>query len=103
MYRTLRNNFSPNGNDIAIAHDVTPFITVYPWSSGFGTKYSNPAILPTGNADDVEYSINGDTIAVTHANSPQITAYPWSVSGFGTKYANPVGLSSVDGVGLDFM
>jgi hypothetical protein len=23
-------------------------VTAYPWSSGFGTKYANPATLPAG-------------------------------------------------------
>jgi hypothetical protein len=36
---------------LAVAHNALPFITVYPWSgSGFGTKYANPATLPTGTA-----------------------------------------------------
>ena len=38
----------PPSRAIAVAHEVTPFITAYPWSgSGFGTKYSNPATVPT--------------------------------------------------------
>ena len=35
--------------DIAVAHSTSPYITAYPWSSGFGTKYANPATLPAGN------------------------------------------------------
>jgi len=38
--------FSPNGNDITIGHTGTPFISAYPRSAGFGTKYANPASLP---------------------------------------------------------
>jgi hypothetical protein len=38
--------FSPDGANIAVAHTTTPVISVYPWSSGFGTKYANPATLP---------------------------------------------------------
>jgi len=41
---------------IALAHDTSPFISVYPWSvSGFGTKYANPATLPTGNGSGVSF------------------------------------------------
>jgi hypothetical protein len=76
------------GSDIAVAHDVSPFISVYPWSSGFGTKY---ATLPTGLGYGVAFSPDGANIAVAHATSPFISVYPWS-SGFGTKYANPVTL-----------
>jgi hypothetical protein len=28
--------------DIAVAHATAPSISVYPWSSWFGTKYSDP-------------------------------------------------------------
>ena len=42
--------------DIAIAHTTTPYISVYPWSSGFGTKYANPATLPTGTGNGVAFS-----------------------------------------------
>jgi hypothetical protein len=44
-----------SGN-IAIAHSITPYISVYPWSSGFGTKYSDPATLPTGTGRSVAFS-----------------------------------------------
>ena len=65
---------------------------MYPWTngSGFGTKYTNPATLPTGNGSGVAFSPAGKDIAISHAGSPFITAYPWANgSGFGTKYANP--------------
>ena len=44
------------GSDIAVAHTTSPFISVYPWSSGFGTKYANPATLPTGFGRSVAFS-----------------------------------------------
>ena len=44
------------GSDIAVAHDTSPYISVYPWSSGFGTKYANPATLPTGNGYGVAFN-----------------------------------------------
>lgn len=49
--------FSTTGFDIAVAHDTTPFISVWPRVSGggFGTKYANPATLPTGNASGVAF------------------------------------------------
>lgn len=35
---------------IAVTHTSSPYITAYPWSSsGFGTKFANPALTPTGN------------------------------------------------------
>ena len=41
---------------LAVAGRTTPFVEAYPWSSsGFGTKYSNPATLPAGNGDSVAF------------------------------------------------
>jgi hypothetical protein len=48
--------FSPTGADIAIVSDNSPYIFAYPWSSEFGTKYSNPATLPTGTGFSVAFS-----------------------------------------------
>lgn len=48
-----RVDFSQDGNYLAAVHGTSPFITVWPWTSGtgFGTKISNPSTLPpnTGN------------------------------------------------------
>lgn len=70
---------------IAYAH-------AYAWSSsGFGTKYTNPAqsLYPYGG----EFNRKGDLLFLADDNtgSPYVYVYPWS-SGFGTKYANPATL-----------
>ena len=41
---------------LAVAHGTTPFISAYPWSAGFGTKYADPSTLPTGNGRRVSFS-----------------------------------------------
>jgi hypothetical protein len=88
---------------VAVAHTTSPFVTAYPWSSsGFGTKYSNPATLPAGNGNGVAFSPSGDAIAVAHDTTPFVTAYPWSSAGFGTKYANPATLPPSGGNGVAF-
>jgi hypothetical protein len=83
---------------IAVGHSTSPSVTAYPWNSttGFGTKYNNPATLPTGDyAESVAFSPAGGSIAVTNfVTSPYIFAYPFSFDGFGTKYANPSSLPS---------
>jgi hypothetical protein len=88
---------------IAVVHNTTPFVSAYPWSgSGFGTKYADPATLPTGAGRGVAFSPAGDAIAVAHTTSPFVSAYPWSVSGLGTKFANPATLPTDTGNGVAF-
>jgi len=88
-------------NFIAIAHAITPFISVYPWNAGFGTKYANPVTLPTGTGNSVAFNPAGTAIAVAHATTPFISVYPWA-AGFGTKYANPVTLPTGTGTEVAF-
>ena len=45
--------------DIAVAHATSPRISAYPWSSGFGTKYSDPGTLPTGTGYGVAWFSGG--------------------------------------------
>jgi hypothetical protein len=84
--------FTPAGDAIAVAHNSTPYIAAYPWSgSGFGSKFANPAALPTNPGYNVSFSKDGNQIAIGHGGaSPFVTVYPWSGSGFGTKYADPI-------------
>lgn len=78
---------------IAVTYDTPPYVAAYPWSgSGFGTKYANPATLPTDSGTAVAFSPAGNSIAVAHFATPFISTYPWSVSGFGTKYSDPATL-----------
>ena len=92
-------------SNIAISHATTPFISVYPLvtSTGFGTKYADPATLPTGTGNGVAFSPAGNAIAVAHTTSPYVSAYPWNIStGFGTKYATPATVPTGDGNGVAF-
>ena len=87
-------DFSPSGLDLALSHGTSPYIHIYPWTTGtgFGTKYANPATLPSGATGyDVSFSPYGNDIAYGSGTvSPTISVYPWiSGTGFGTKYANP--------------
>ena len=42
---------------VAIAHATVPNVSAYPWddATGFGTKYANPATLPTGTGRGVAF------------------------------------------------
>ena len=73
---------------IAVSHDTSPYISTYPWTTGFGTKIADPATPPASNGNGVAFSPNGNYIAIAHGASPYISTYPWS-TGFGTKIADP--------------
>ena len=99
--RSFGSSPPPYSGDIAVAHFTSPRISVYPWSFGFGTKYSNPATLPTGTGLNVAFSPDGADIAIVELNSPFVSVYPWS-SGFGTKYSNPATLPTGFGISVAF-
>lgn len=80
--------WAPNGNTVGVVGYNSPYIMAYAWSSGWGSKYSDPASLPAGIAEGVAWAPNGATIVSSGVTTPFINAYPWS-SGFGTKYSNP--------------
>lgn len=83
--------FNSSTNAITLGTTGSPYINTWAWSSGWGTKYSNPATLPNDycNAQrSVNFNQDGSAIAIGSASSPYVYAYPFS-GGYGTKYANP--------------
>ena len=94
------------GTVISLAHANSPFITSYQWddTTGYGTKYTNPAVLPTGDGRGVTYNPSGSVISVSHTNSPFITSYQWDdTTGYGTKYTDPAVLPTGNGLyGITF-
>ncbi len=95
---------------IGIAHSTTPRMSVYPWSSssGFGSKFANPAtipgVIPYGiTTNNWRYSSTPATaICVYGSTSPnQVNMYAWSSSGIGTKYTNPASWPSTSGTTLN--
>jgi WD40 repeat protein len=96
--------FSPNDLYVATAHFQTPFITVYPWnaSTGFGSKYANPATLPSGTGQSVDFHPTGASIALGHSSGLGISVYQWSASGFGTRYTDPASFGASYALGVRF-
>jgi hypothetical protein len=85
---------------IAATPNSTEYVAAWPWSAGFGTKYTNPVTLPTGQSFGAAFQFDYD-VAIAHSTSPYITTYPWS-AGFGTKYANPGTALPGTGASVDF-
>ena len=56
--------FSPDGNYIACGTTTSPFVHVYPWSiaSGFGTKLTNPATIPTTQVYNCAWGYTSTTV-----------------------------------------
>ena len=86
---------------IAVAHDISPYITIYKRSGDTFTKISNPSSLPTGNGNDCAFSPDGMYLAVAHANSPYITIYKRSGDTF-AKLSDPSSLPTGNGEGCAF-
>ncbi len=90
--------FSPDGNAIVMGHFVSPYVSAWPWSSstGFGTRFANPAVLPLDDCFEVAFSRNGGAVAfIGQGNSflqDSVSVYQFNSStGFGAKYSNMSG------------
>jgi hypothetical protein len=86
---------------MAVAHGVSPYLTIYKRSGDTFTKLANPAALPAGNGYGVAFSADGNYMAVAHGVSPYLTIYKRSGDTF-TKLANPATLPPNTGRGVAF-
>ena len=88
-------------NYLAVAHDVSLFVTIYGNDVDTSTKLTNPATLPASTGRGVAFSADGVYMAVAHNITPYITIYKRSVDTF-TKLTNPATLPTDTGVGVAF-
>ena len=80
----------------------SPYVHIYLWNNGFGTKYADPATIPTGSVRGIKFTSTGDAVAFAHANTPYISTYAWSTAGFGSRKSNPATIPDSEGRGVDF-
>lgn len=81
------SKFSTSSKYFISACSSSPFMQVYQvTNSGFGTKVSNPATLPTSAAIAVNFTPSNNDVIINKNNVPN--AWPWTGSGFGTKYTD---------------
>lgn len=73
---------------LAVPHNSSPFISVYPFVNGFGAKYADPSTGLPNNARGVDFTPAGTNLGIAHQTSPTVSAYSFN-EGFGSKYANP--------------
>ena len=93
--------FSSDGMYLSVAHDASPYITIYKRSGDTFTKLADPSTLPAGNARCCAFSSDGTYLAVAESSSPYIMIYKRSGDTF-TKLADPSFLPSGVGVGCSF-
>lgn len=86
--------FQFNGGKIAAVSSTSPFIHVYPFTTVFGTAFTNPASgnRPPGSGQKVCFRPGDTALLLAHVSTPFMTCYaPWSTStsSFPTKIAAP--------------
>jgi len=86
---------------LAVAHEITPFVTIYDQDIDTFTKLTNPAVLPASDGRGVAFSSDDTYMAVAHFNTPFITIYKRDVDVF-TKLPNPAVLPAGNGLGVAF-
>lgn len=70
--------WSPDNDLLVVAHNTSPFITIYRRNMVTLTKLTDPASLPAGNAKSVSWSPDGKYLAVAHEVAPYLTIYQYS-------------------------
>ena len=93
--------FSLDGIYLAVAHNTSPYITIYKRNGDTFAKLENPAVLPTGTGNGCAFSPDGIHLAVAHSASPYITIYKRDGDTF-TKLPNPASLPGSPADGCTF-
>ena len=101
LRRAAAASAAPFEKFLAVAHNTSPFVTIYGQDVDTFTKLADLAVLPTGTGYGVAFSADGTYMAVAHGASPYITIYKRSGDTF-TKLANPATLPADTGLGVAF-
>lgn len=88
--------WSPDGRFLSVAHDSSPYVTIYEREGTTFTKLTNPTTLPTGKGRGAAWSPDGRFLSVAHESSPYVTIYEREGTAF-TKLANPTTLPTGNG------
>ena len=88
--------FSSDGTYLCIAHDTTPYVTIYKRSGDVFTKLPDPSTLPTGIGVDSAFSADDTYLCITHSTTPYVTIYKRAGDVF-TKLPDPAALPTGDG------
>lgn len=83
----LSFSWSPGGDIVLVGTTNATGLYAYAWSSGWGSKFSDPANLEAGGRADI--SKDASYVFTSETASPYLAAYSFSGSGIGTKFADP--------------
>jgi len=87
---------------LAVAHNNTPFLTIYKMTDGVPVALVTPlSALPASTAHDVAWSNDDGHLAVAHATAPYITVYSRSGDAF-TKLDNPATTPTTTAVSVEW-
>jgi hypothetical protein len=75
----------------AIAHDTSPFVSIYKRVGDVLTKLDNPTSLPAGSGSGCAFSRDGQFLAIAHSTTPFVTIYQRNGDTF-IKLADPATL-----------
>lgn len=92
--------FSPDGLFVGFGCTATPFIHIWPFSTGgaFGTVVANPATLPASQVFGMGFSAYNDYVyATTQTGSTVLYAYPWAAA-YGALGTNALVLPPTTGL-----
>jgi 6-phosphogluconolactonase (cycloisomerase 2 family) len=84
----FKNAWSSNGRFLSVAHNLTPFITIYERDGTTFTKLADPGTLPTGGGRANAWAPDARFLSVAHATTPFVTIYERDGTTF-TKLADP--------------
>jgi hypothetical protein len=84
---------------VGLAHNSSPYISIYDITTSFGSKWSDPGSLPINAGRGIAFAPG--VVGLAHFSSPYISIYDITTS-FGSKWSNPSSLPPSTGWGIAF-
>ena len=102
-------DFNDNSTYVAVGCSVSPYLHVWNVTNGgsgtpsFGSKLSDPGVLPSGSINSVEFSSDGTQIAIATDTSPYVEVYEFNGGVVGNKSSNPATLPTGVATGVAWL
>jgi len=102
-------DFNDNSTYVAVGCSVSPYLHVWNVTNGgsgtpsFGSKLSDPGVLPSGAISSVQFSADGTQIAIATDTSPYVEVYEFNGGVIGNKSSNPATLPTGVATGVAWL